>query len=85
MSECVLGKTQKGTFTLSMVVASKWFHNDYCWLCLPSSKRWQSVSRHNLHKEHNRDFLRKKTIFIILDTTQIPVKNLFRTYWTSDR
>ena len=34
--------------TLSLVTVSKWFHNGF--LCLYSSKRWQSVSWYNLHK-----------------------------------
>ena len=58
--------------------------NDF--LCSYSSKLWQSVSWYNLDKELNRikEFLKKETIFLTLDTTQIPVKNLCRTDWTSD-
>ena len=60
VGECVLRKTQKGTFTLSMVVAPTWFHNGF--LSSYLSKRWQSVSWNNSHKEHNgvKDFLKKK-------------------------
>ena len=64
VGECVLRKTQKGAFTLSMVVAPKWFHNRS--LCLYSSKRWKSILWYNLHKEHNgvNDFFKKETVFL---------------------
>ena len=50
--------------TLSFVTVSKWFHNGF--LCLYSSKRWQSVSWSNLGKELNgiKCFLKKKKIFL---------------------
>ena len=50
--------------TLSFVTVSKWFHNGF--LCLYSSKRWQSVSWYNLGKELNgiTDFLKKKQFFL---------------------
>ena len=50
--------------TLSLVVVPKWFHNGF--LCLCSSKIWQSVSWYNLDKEPNgiKDFLKKKQFFL---------------------
>ena len=50
--------------TLSFVAVPKWFHNGF--LCLYSSKRWQSVSRYNLDNELNgiKDFLKKKQFFL---------------------
>ena len=49
---------------LSLVAVPKWFHNGF--LCLYLSKRWQSVSWYNLHKELNgiKDFLVKKQFFL---------------------
>ena len=50
--------------TLSLAAVPKWFHNGF--LCLYSSKRWQSVSWYNLDKELNgiKDFLKKKQFFL---------------------
>ena len=50
--------------TLSLVAIPKWFQNGF--LYLYSSKRWQSVSWHNLDKELNgiKDFLKKKQFFL---------------------
>ena len=50
--------------TLSLAAVPKWFHNGF--LCLYSSKRWQSVSWYNLGKELNgiTDFLKKKQFFL---------------------
>ena len=65
VGECVLGRTPKGCF-------SRYFELD-CgpkvipqWLCLYSSKRWQSVLWYNLHKKINgiKDFLVKKQFFL---------------------
>ena len=65
VGECVPGKTSKGCFS--------WYLELDCgpkvipqWLCLYSSKRWQSVSWYNLHKELNgiKDFLVKKQFFL---------------------
>ena len=49
---------------LSLVAVPKWLHNGF--LCLYSSKRWQSVSWYNLDKELNgiKDFLKKKQFFL---------------------
>ena len=63
--ECVsefLEKRPRNVFsgTLRLVAVPKWLHNDF--LCLYSSKRWQSVSWYNLDKELNgiKYFLKKK-------------------------
>ena len=50
--------------TLSLVAVPKWFHSRF--LCLYSSKRWQSVSWSNLDKELNgiKDFLKKKQFLL---------------------
>ena len=50
--------------TLSLVAVPKWFHNGF--LCLYSSKRWQSVSWSNLNKELNeiKYFLKKKQFLL---------------------
>ena len=49
---------------LSLVAVPKWLHNGF--LCLYSSKRWQSVSWYNLDKELSgmKDFLKKKQFFL---------------------
>ena len=57
----------KNTQGMFLVVPWVWlwlFHNGS--LCLYSSKRWQSVSWYNLHKEHSgvKDFLKKKQFFL---------------------
>ena len=87
LGECVLGKTPKGCFLWYLEYGYGWFLNGF--LSLYSSKRWQSVSWYNLHKEHSRvnGFLNKKQFLwtILLYMTQIPVKNLCTTYLTSDR
>ena len=65
VGECVLGKTPKGCFSryLELDCGPKVIPQ---WLCLYSSKRWQSVSWYNLHKELNgiKDFLVKKQFFL---------------------
>ena len=63
--ECVLGKAPKGCLSryLELDCGPKVIPQ---WLCLYSSKRWQSVSWYNLHKELNgiKDFLVKKQFFL---------------------
>ena len=58
MSGCVIGKTPKGCFSQYLAVLQ--------WLCLYSSKRWQSVLWYKLHKELKgiKDFLVKKQFFL---------------------
>ena len=50
--------------TLGLIAVPKWFYNGF--LCLCSSKRWQSVSWYNLDKELNgiEYFLKKKQFFL---------------------
>ena len=50
--------------TLSLVAVPKWFHSGF--LCLYSSKRWQSDSRYNIDNELNgiKDFLKEKQFFL---------------------
>ena len=65
VSKCVLGKTPKRCLSryLELDCGPKVILQ---WFCLYSSKRWQSVSSYNLHKELNgiKGLLVKKQFFL---------------------